>query len=228
MSRPDDTCWTMIEEAAGGDAAQREEFARVYEPVVRAYFHVRWRSSPLRAEIDDAVQELFFDCLRPNGALERFERGKGPGFRAFLYGVVRNVARRIEQKRRRSKERPIGGAVDPNVVPADDESLGTAFDRSWARALLREAGRRQEERAREKGAAAVERVRLLKLRFEEGLPIREIAKRWEADPARLHHMYATARKDFLRCLGEVVGFHDPGASREEIDRECRRLLELTT
>lgn len=227
MSRSDDTCWTLIEEAAQGHDHQREAFARFYEPIVRAYFYARWRNTPLLGEIDDAVQELFVDCLRPQGALERFERGKGPGFRAFLYGVVRNVARRIEQKRRRSKEKPIDGGLDANRVPADDESLGAAFDRSWARALLREAGRRQQEIAGEKGEAALERVRLLKLRFEEGLPIREIARRWDTDAARLHHVYATARKDFLRCLGEVVSYHDPESAPEDVQRECRRLLELT-
>ena len=72
---------------------------------------------------------------------------------------------------------------------------------------------------------AIERVRLLKLRFEEGLPIREIARRWDTEAARLHHVYATARKDFVRSLGEVVRYHEPDASGDDVDRECRQLLE---
>src|SRR5262245_53587095 len=45
MLVPEATCWTMIRDAAGGDPAARERFARVYLPVVKAYLAARWRSN---------------------------------------------------------------------------------------------------------------------------------------------------------------------------------------
>jgi len=90
--------------------------------------------------------------------------------------------------------------------------------------ILRQAAARQRAQARDE--AARRRVELLRLRFEEGLPIRDISRRWDADPARLHHEYATARKEYRASLREIVGFHQPGAEGAALDRECLRLLNL--
>jgi RNA polymerase sigma-70 factor (ECF subfamily) len=69
-------------------------------------------------------------------------------------------------------------------------------------------------------------VEILRLRFREGIPLREVARRLEMDPARVHKEYATARDEFRRVLIEVVAFHHPG-SRAEVERECRELIALT-
>ena len=110
-------------------------------------------------------------------------------------------------------------------VAADDPSLSREFDRAWARAMLREAARIQEERARAVGEQALKRVELLRLRFQEGLPIRDIAERWQADAAVLHHEYAKARREFKDALMEVVAFHSPGPPAA-IEIECAELLAL--
>ena len=110
-------------------------------------------------------------------------------------------------------------------MPADDPSLARAFDRAWARALMREAARRQADAARHRGPAAVRRVELLRLRFHDGLPIRDVARLWWAEPARLHHEYATARREFLAALREVVAFHHPGPPGD-VDRACAELIQL--
>ncbi len=57
MPDPQATCWTLIRAAADGAPRQREEFARRYAPVLRAYLAARWRGSPLRQDLDDAVNE---------------------------------------------------------------------------------------------------------------------------------------------------------------------------
>src|SRR5215831_5732627 len=98
MSTPESTCWTVIRAAAAGSPADREELARRYLAVVRAYLAARWRGLNLRAELDDAVQEVFVECFRQGGALEAAGAGRVSSFRAFLYGVVRNVARRFESR----------------------------------------------------------------------------------------------------------------------------------
>jgi hypothetical protein len=71
----------------------------------------------------------------------------------------------------------------------------------------------------------VKKVKLLHLRFHEGLPIREIASRWECEPLELHRLYAEARRDFKEALIEVLRFYHPG-SRAAAERECKDLLDL--
>jgi RNA polymerase sigma-70 factor (ECF subfamily) len=221
MAQGESTCWTVIEAAAAGHAPQREEFARRYDRVVRAYLAARWRNATCLGELDDAVQEVFVECFKQGGTLQRAEQGRPGGFRAFLYGVVRNVALRAEA----SRARPPAERVDLDRVEADEDSLSRAFDRAWAKALLREAGRRQEEIARASGEAACRRVGLLRLRFHEGLPIRAIAERWGQDAALLHREYAKARQEFKAALREVVAFHHPG-SPVQLEQTCAELLQM--
>lgn len=217
MPEADATCWTLIRDAAGGDAAARERFARVYSPVVAAYLAARWRGT--RHDPDDAAQDVFVECFRAGGLLDKADPDRDGGFRAFLLGAVRNVARRHE-----ARIRPAGSL--PPDLPADDTGPAEAFDKAWARSLVREAARVQGEAAKRAGPAAVRRVELLRLRFHDRLPIREIAAAWGEDPARLHHEYATARAEFRVALRSVVAFHHPGSLASELDRLAEELLAL--
>jgi RNA polymerase sigma-70 factor (ECF subfamily) len=216
MPASESTCWTVIRAAAAGSPADREEVGRRYLGVVRAYLAARWRGSDLRPDLDDAVQEVFVECFRQGGALEAAGAGRVPSFRAFLYGVVRNVARRFESR----PKRPAGLLPD---IPANEESLSRLFERTWAQAIMAEAAQLQRRQAAQRGPAAVQRVELLRLRFEENLPIRAIAERWGVPAAELHHSYAQARKEFKAALLEVVAFHCPG-SPAEVEEEAASLL----
>jgi RNA polymerase sigma-70 factor (ECF subfamily) len=80
--------------------------------------------------------------------------------------------------------------------------------------------------AQKQGDHAVRRHELLQLRFQQGKPIREIAKQWNEDPAKVHHEYATARVEFRAALTQVVAFHHPGANDGEIERASAELLGL--
>lgn len=223
MAQGDSTCWTVIEAAAAGCADERAVFSQHYYPMVRSYLAARWRKGSLRHDLDDAVQEVFVECFKQGGMLARAERDRPGGFRAFLYGVVRNVARRLESCR--DRDRQSADDIDLDQFAADDESQARMFDRAWARSLLREAAQHQEEHARRAGAAALRRVELLRLRFHDGLPIRAIAERWKMDAATLHHEYAKARQEFKAALVEIVEFHHPGTAAE-IECECVNLLSL--
>jgi len=211
------THWTIILGAAEGRPLDSAEFARRYEAIIRSYLGARWRAGAMRGLIDDAVQDVFVECLKQDGALTKVDRERPGGFRAFLYGVTRNVARRQEEKRR--DVQPIG-EVDP---ASDEEPASRAFDRAWAQALLRQAAELQAQRARAKGDDAARRVELLRLRFSEGRPMREIAEAWQIDARKLEYQYAKARDEFEAALLEVVRLHNPsGAARDE----AAHLLEL--
>src|SRR3954452_23490196 len=216
MPTSESTCWTVIGAAAAGSPADRDELARRYLGVVRAYLAARWRGQALRRDLDDAAQEGFVECFRRGGALDAAAAGRVPSFRSFLYGVVRNVARRFES-------RPARAAEAPPEVEANEESQSRLFERAWARAIMAEAARLQRQRAAESGPEAVRRVELLRLRFEEGLPIRSIAERWGVEAAKLHHAYALARQEFRAALLDVVAFHSPGRPAE-VEQEAASLL----
>src|SRR5271163_1876327 len=122
MAAAESTCWTVIRAAAAGSPTDREEIARRYLGVVRAYLVARWRGSDLRPDVDDAVQEVFVECFRQGGVLQAVDAGRVPNFRPFLYGVVRNVARRFES-------RPVQTAVQLPEIAADEDSLSHLFER---------------------------------------------------------------------------------------------------
>ena len=219
------TCWTVIHQAAGGDDGARQDFALRYERIVRSYLVSRWRSSPMGNDIDDVIQEVFIESFRDGGVLTRVDQDSPGGFRAFFYGVVRNVARRAEARHmRRRDQQPPTGFFNESPDSAE-QRLSRIFDREWATTMMREAAALQRANAEQKGPDAQLRLELLRLRFYEGRPIREIARLWDADPADLHRDYARARKEFRQALTEVVAYHLPG-STEAVERECAHLLEL--
>jgi DNA-directed RNA polymerase specialized sigma24 family protein len=210
--------------AAGGDVP-RAEFVSRYAPVVRSYLGARWRNSTLIQDLDDTMQDVFVECLREGGLLERARADRPGGFRAFLYGAVRKVALRVEVKWSRRTAREPADVLDLDSVPGREETLSRVFDRAWAKSVMREAAQRQSVLAAQSGQAAIYRVELLRLRFHEAMPIREIARLWDVDAASLHHEYARARQEFRSALQEVVSFHHPGPPGE-VDRECEHLLSL--
>ena len=217
------TRWTIIRRAARGATAEQAEFVRIYGAVIRAYLGARWRGTSLFDQVDDASQQVFLDCFKENGALGRADPGREGGFRAFLFGVVRNVARGMERSRARSRERQAPRHLDLGAIESNADSLAQVFDRAWASAVMRDAAELQLARAREAGPDAVRRHRLLVLRFGEGLAIRDIAARWNVAAAHLHREYPKARAEFKRALLDIVR-ELQGGGPESVEGECSRLL----
>jgi len=221
----DVTCWTLIESAADGDRAARDAFAERYVPVVRAYLRSRWRGRASDAELEDAVQEVFVECLKEEGVLARNRSRRGSGFRAYLFGAVRNVALRSEEARGRKVDAPRTDSFEADGLAGDGETSSRAFDRAWAAAIVQEAAQRQRERARSEGEPALRRVELLRLVFQEERGIADIARDWEVQPEALHREYAKARAEFAAALRDVVAFHVT-ESDGAVERECRDLMSL--
>ena len=199
-------------------------FSRNYLQVIRRLLEARWRGTPMHRELDDAVQEVFVECLRPDGPLSRLnaERGSVSG---VLFGVTRNIARRFEE--RAAKRAGQGQGTDSMFrdIAARESSLSVVFDREWARTMVRMAGERMRVRAESGSPGARLRAEVLRLRFTEGLPIRDIATQWDVDPDSVHRAYAKAREEFRGYLRRVVAQH---AVRTEVDldQEVTRVLDL--
>lgn len=223
--RPDaDVSWSLVERAAAGDGNARSSFSRSYLPVVRRFLEERWRATRLAGELDDAVQEVFVECLRENGVLSRASSERGE-LRGLLFGVSRKVAARFEERARRrlATDREVGSALDN--IRTREATLSHVFDREWARTLMRLAGDRMRSRAEAGGPGARLRVEVLRLRFAEGLPIREVAAQWDMEPEAVHRAYAKAREEFRACLERVVAEHAV-RSEEDLEAEVARILAL--
>ena len=219
------TSWELIESAALGEGEAVAEFARQYAPIIRSYLLARWRTSGLIREVDDAAQEVFLRCFKDGGVLDRASQDPPGGFRAYLYGVVRIVALEVESRAGRPTRAPVPSTLELEQVQNSGTSLANAYDRAWATSIMKRARDLQVERAAANGDAALRRVEILRLRFQDGIPIRKIASQWEADADRLHHEYARARKEFGAALLDVLS-SESTASQKELARQMADLLLL--
>lgn len=214
------TSWTLVLATAHGSAADQEEFARIYAPVVEAYLNARWRGA--RAdEIGDVVQEVMLDCVKPDGALASINPEKCPSFRGYLYGVTRIAALREEA---RARKRP--ATVCPEVVAqqaADDPSLVQAFDLAFGGALVQVALERLLRLHADPETAAL-RHRVLQLRYVEGLTPADIAESTGMDVKRVYRHLEAARADFRVTFMSVVAEHHQFATRSETLDECEAIL----
>jgi RNA polymerase sigma-70 factor (ECF subfamily) len=137
--------------------------------------------------------------------------------------LARNIALRFEQRRgRRREDQPPEGMITHGWID-DEATLSAVFDRAWATTVMREAAQRHADWAATAGDDAQRRVELLRVRFAEGLPVREIAARWNVPVEDLHRQYARARQEFRAALRETVSFHLP-EQPAQIEEECARLL----
>ena len=106
-----------------------------------------------------------------------------------------------------------------------DPTASRALDLRWARQTIRNALQLQARRAHEEGEAARQRVELLRLRFEENLPIREVASRWKVDARFLHGQYRRARREFKITLKRLLSSRR-NVPADELDQEIQDLLDV--
>ncbi len=226
MSQPQPvTSWSLLKGAAAGSNEARAEFAARYEQPIRRYLERRWAGRPALRNLEDAVQDAFVECFKPSGVLHRIEVDRGT-FRALLYGMVRNVARRYEERAAHSFRRAGSEAGAVELMPAETEGLSRRFDRAWARAILSRAARTHEEAAHAAGDEALRRQQVLRMRHDDGLPIRDIAQLLGVeDVAAVHNDYRRARREFTTHLKDAMRA-DTGKTGEALDEQLRHLSEL--
>ena len=102
------------------------------------------------------MQEVFVECLKPGGVLERADAAQGE-LRGLLRRVVQNVARRYEERAiKRGRIRP-ADTVWFAEVQDDEPGQATVFDRCWAHSIIEEATKRFRELAAQDGEAGQRR-----------------------------------------------------------------------
>lgn len=221
MDSADFTSWSMILGAAAGRPVERDLFSRRYGAVIRAYLAARWRVSKDSPGVADATNDVFVDCFKDGGALSRVDPSFAGGFRAFLYGVVRNVA--LMAERRIARQRDAAGGFAVEDLADSEASLSRVFDRAWAEAVVQEARDRMGTRA-SRSPGAARRFRALAMRFEQGMPPREIAAALDEPVERIYEALREARIEFKAMLMEVMAGYHPVANEAELERHCVELL----
>lgn len=134
-ARTPTTSETLLRDlAARPDSPRAEEFARLYEPVLRRYVaQARIGHAPIQpADRDDLVQEVFL-AVRSALPAFRYERGRSC-FRAYLRRAVRNAVLRLQ---RRPATVPPETAEALPAPSMDDRETVEIRLRIWTLALLR-------------------------------------------------------------------------------------------
>jgi RNA polymerase sigma factor (sigma-70 family) len=225
MPDHDSTSWTLVLGAAARRPEEQERFVERYAPLIKAYLAARWRLPVHHEDVADAAQEVLLQCIRPRGALESVDPAYPSGFRAFLYGVTRNVAAMAERTRVRHRETQADSTGVFRDI-ADEASLSGVFDRGWAELVVREARALLERRARLTGGRAALRAKALELRYQESLPPRDIAPRLGLDVKQVYKLLELGQLDFQEALLDVMALHVPAAGKAELERRCAELFTL--
>jgi len=213
------TCWTVVHGAAAGHDEARDCFARRYAPLIRKYLASRWHLAPDHDRVVEASHEAVIQLFKPGGALTTLEPGRGSGFRAFLFGVVRNVALMLERSARRA-DVATAIEIDPATIEDENASLSRVFARAWFDMIAAEA---RSAMAARPGARCKAAYRCLELRYLDGVPPRDIAKRVDLDVKDVYELLRTGRNEYRSALLEVMATYYPNASEAELEQRCREL-----
>jgi RNA polymerase sigma-70 factor (ECF subfamily) len=200
-------------------------FAQTYGPAIRAFLGSRWCGRRPPVEVEDAVQEVYLECLREDGVLERAGATPPKQFRTFLLGVVRNVARRLEAHHGLRVADPLPTDYQRHGGVDDASDPTRVFDRTWARNIVRQAQQNLLARLQRGSEAAQARAHLLYQRYMMDLTVAEIAARTGESTRRIHHRLEETRAEFAKELGQLVAA-DMSGSADEVRLECQRLLGM--
>ncbi|MCA8965849.1 MAG: sigma-70 family RNA polymerase sigma factor [Planctomycetes bacterium] len=196
--------WQLVQAAADGDQKARDAFAQRYGATVQRWLWFRWRHTPLRGFVDDAVQDVFVECFRPRGALSHVRPELAPhGFDAFLRGVVHHVACRVERTEARNfrhRRRLIETAIPPAPPKAGSPEQ---LDHRWAMERIRAALQQLDRQSPPMHHSLRE---FLRLHFEREMSVREIAALWREPVNHVHELRRRACRRFRDCLLRVT--HD--------------------
>ena len=219
--RFDSTHWSVVLGARAQDPSLRNEFGERYAPIVRAYFAAYWHLPADDPRVEDATQDVFLQCFRSGGVLDNVDPARKGGFRAYLFGVARNIGLSSDRNEARRRSRTCN--LDTTEIEEDssDSQPDAAFHQAWARHVADEAFQLMQTKG---GSGAEARVAMLRLRYFGGLSPREIARRAGLPVEETYRLLYAARGQFRAALLDVVARYSPGTSKRELVEECRDLF----
>ena len=207
------TSETLLRElAARPDSPRAEEFARLYEPVLRRYVaQSRVRHERIQAaDRDDLVQEAF---MAVHSALPGFRYDPSRGrFRAYLRRVVRSVVLRFQK---RQFAVPAPGADQELSSPAPDDT-GELSLQVWTLALARVL---RSGRFAPNTIAAFRRLAL------EEVPVANVAREFKLKPNAVYQLKSrvlcAVRAELERFGGGRLPLEDLAETLLAAEREGR-------
>lgn len=146
------TRWSIVVSAGGEGDGARDALAvlcQTYRPPVLAYVRAR----VVRREDAEDLTQAFFAHLLERRLAAHADRARGR-FRAFLLTSLKHF---LSSERERAGAQRRGGGLQTlpgefiDSIADTDEGPELAFEREWARTVLREAMRRLEEEAASAG-----------------------------------------------------------------------------
>ena len=170
------TSETLLRElAARPDSPRAEEFARLYEPILRRYVaQSRIRHERIQAaDRDDLVQEVFM-AVRSALPGFRYDRTRGR-FRGYLRRAVRTAVLHFQK---RQMDVPIPGVDQELPSPASDESAELRLQ-IWTLALARVV---RSGRFAPNTIAAFRRLAL------EEVPVADVAREFKLKPNAVYQL----------------------------------------
>jgi len=167
---------------AGDGAAWRALYERAFEPL-HAFVHVR---TGRRADAtEEALQECWLTAVR---RIRDFDPGKGT-FEGWLRGIAENVLRNRRRSAARERARSAGDPA-PATSPRGAATAGAELSEHIALALTALPVRYQE---------------VIRAKYEEELPVAEIAARWRESPKAVESLLSRARAAFRAAYRSLDG-----------------------
>jgi DNA-directed RNA polymerase specialized sigma24 family protein len=224
------TQWSELGRAGVGDLHALDHLLRRYLPALKTHLVLKRRLQPDRA--DDLLQSFVADKVLMGDLLARADREKGK-FRTFLLTALERYlisALRHETAKKRS---PGEGSLLELDEYADDARVESdaaeAFDRAWARQVIREVLRRMQAECEASGRNDLWGI------FEQRVvaPVLDGAVVGSYDQLTAQYGFQsavqasnaliTAKRMFARVLRAVVAEY--AKDQREVDQE---LVELRT
>ena len=185
VTRTPTTRKSLLDELASDpDSDRMDEFARIYEPVMRRYARQaqrRLRNAIGEADQDDLVQEAFIAVRR---ALPQFRYDRSRGrFRNYLSLTIRNIAFRLGRKAERLRpadpDAVASVAAGQNGVDAADDETSELMSSIWSIAYAQVMSRSGYT----PNTKAIFRSHVL-----EGIPAADVAEEFKTTPNAVYQI----------------------------------------
>ena len=226
------TRWSLVARAADANAAVKRqaltELIEQYLPALRRHLIYRRRMDSSAA--DDVLQSFLTAKVLEKGILEHAQKSRGK-FRSFILSALNRYA--INHLRDQFAQKRGGGAVGPMADDFDaaDGAVepDAAFDREWARQVIRQSVDRVRDRCQaisRQDLWLIFETRILLPATEGAAPMSHealVEKLGFATVRQVEKASAAVRKMYAECLRSVIAEY--AVDDSDIEQELNDLRE---